>query len=92
MLDDKTFLKGKIDSWLLQCPILAIVPKMEQTTSVLLTLLVEGKFLLGDNTNILHMAVKPQDVIDDEDARIAKGGSRERDGSERSPGCRCIIM
>ena len=40
----------------------------------------------------MHMTIKPQEAIDEEDARIAKGGARDRDGSERTPGCRCLLM
>ena len=36
------------------------------------------------------MTVKPQDFIDDEEA--GKSGGRDREGSERSPRCRCVIM
>lgn len=53
---------------------------------------VDSRFSTGDALHVIHITVKPQDVIDEEDARIAKGGSRERDGSERSPRCRCIVM
>ncbi|MCJ1477715.1 hypothetical protein MMC13_006388 [Lambiella insularis] len=52
----------------------------------------DGRFLIGDTPHVVHMTIKPQEVVDDEDARIAKGGGRDRDGSERSPGCRCVIM
>jgi hypothetical protein len=37
--------------------------------------------------------VKPQEVVDEEDAKGAKaqyGSGRE--ASDRSPGCRCIIL
>ncbi|MCJ1287739.1 hypothetical protein MMC26_007091 [Xylographa opegraphella] len=52
----------------------------------------DGKFTIGEAPHVVHMTVKPQDVVDDEDARIAKGGARDRDGNERTPGCRCILM
>ncbi|MCJ1438028.1 hypothetical protein MMC27_007415 [Xylographa pallens] len=52
----------------------------------------DGKFTIGDAPHVVHMTIKPQDVVDDEDARIAKGGARDRDGNERTPGCRCILM
>jgi hypothetical protein len=51
--------------------------------------------------NVVHMSVKPQDVIDDEEnAKSAKGkgsgggGSRPArgDGDEPTAGCRCIVM
>jgi hypothetical protein len=39
------------------------------------------------------MTVKPQEVVDEEDAKVAKGQlGRDREASERSPGCRCVIL
>lgn len=52
----------------------------------------DGRFMIGDTPHVVHMTVKPQDVVDDEDARIAKGSTRDREGNERSPGCRCVIL
>ena len=38
------------------------------------------------------MTVKPQEVVDEEDAKTGKGGNR-RDGDEEShAGCRCVIL
>jgi hypothetical protein len=46
-----------------------------------------------DAPNVVHMTVKPQELIDEEDAKGAKTQyTREREASERSPGCRCIIQ
>ncbi|GIJ86014.1 hypothetical protein Asppvi_004887 [Aspergillus pseudoviridinutans] len=46
-----------------------------------------------DAPNVVHMTVKPQEIVDEEDAKAAKAPySRERESSERSPGCRCIIQ
>ncbi|KAI9781606.1 MAG: hypothetical protein M1839_005821 [Geoglossum umbratile] len=47
----------------------------------------------ADSPNVLHMSVKPQEVVDDEDAAKAKhglGSGRER--SLRSTSCRCVIL
>jgi len=52
----------------------------------------DSRFSNGDTPHIVHMTIKPQEIVDEEDARIAKGGGRDRDGSERSPGCRCLMM
>jgi len=46
-----------------------------------------------DTPNVVHMTVKPQDYIDEEDTK----GSKDRLGSgsearQRSPRCRCVIM
>ncbi|PYH87503.1 ubiquitin-like protein [Aspergillus ellipticus CBS 707.79] len=46
-----------------------------------------------DAPTVVHMTVKPQDLVDEEDAKGSKTQySRERESSERSPGCRCIIQ
>ncbi|KAK5008768.1 hypothetical protein LTR16_005577, partial [Cryomyces antarcticus] len=41
----------------------------------------------AESANVVHMTIKPQEVVDDEDAKIGKGISRDRD-NERTPGCR----
>ncbi|KAJ5635948.1 uncharacterized protein N7484_009261 [Penicillium longicatenatum] len=52
----------------------------------------ESKFN-HDAPTVVHMTVKPQEVVDEEDAKGAKAQySRERDNNERSPGCRCVIL
>ncbi|KAJ5587548.1 uncharacterized protein N7459_003313 [Penicillium hispanicum] len=46
-----------------------------------------------DAPNVVHMTVKPQEVVDEEDAKGAKAPySRDRESNERSPGCRCVIL
>lgn len=59
------------------------------------TMLIEGpdsKFS-RDHPNVVHMTVKPQEVVDEEDAKGAKAQySQGREASERSPGCRCVIL
>ncbi|RAH39604.1 uncharacterized protein BO95DRAFT_47487 [Aspergillus brunneoviolaceus CBS 621.78] len=46
-----------------------------------------------DAPNVVHMTVKPQEIVDEDDAKGAKAQyTRERESSERSPGCRCIIQ
>ncbi|PGH05590.1 hypothetical protein AJ79_06757 [Helicocarpus griseus UAMH5409] len=43
--------------------------------------------------NVLHMTLKPQEVVDEEDAKAARSSSgRERDGGDPSPRCRCVIL
>lgn len=44
--------------------------------------------------NVVHMSIKPQDFIEEEDAKGAKTSrTHSHDGNQgRSPGCRCIIM
>jgi len=46
-----------------------------------------------DATNVVHMTVKPQDYVDEEDQKGAKSGlSSTGETRQRSPGCRCIVM
>ncbi|KAL9580614.1 MAG: hypothetical protein Q9203_006232 [Teloschistes exilis] len=42
--------------------------------------------------HVVHMTVKPQEIVDEEDAKIAKAGGRDHDGNEGTTGCRCIIL
>ncbi|KAL2003516.1 hypothetical protein VTN02DRAFT_3501 [Thermoascus thermophilus] len=46
-----------------------------------------------DAPNVVHMTVKPQEIVDEEDAKgVETNYTRERDGDERSPRCHCIIL
>ncbi|KAL2833148.1 ubiquitin-related domain-containing protein [Aspergillus pseudoustus] len=46
-----------------------------------------------DAPNVVHMTVKPQEIVDEEDAKGTKTQySRDREASERSPRCRCVIQ
>lgn len=46
-----------------------------------------------DAPNVVHMTVKPQEVVDEEDAKGAKAQyNRDHETNERSPGCRCVIL
>ncbi|QSS75705.1 hypothetical protein I7I50_04926 [Histoplasma capsulatum G186AR] len=43
--------------------------------------------------NVIHMTIKPQEVVDEEDAKATRSTSgRERDGGDYSPRCRCVIL
>ncbi|KAL2039819.1 hypothetical protein N7G274_007219 [Stereocaulon virgatum] len=55
------------------------------------TRLSDAGFTNGVTPHIIHMTIKPQDIVDEEDAKI-KSGAKDRDGNERSPGCRCVIQ
>ncbi|KAL4935652.1 hypothetical protein BDV06DRAFT_124047 [Aspergillus oleicola] len=47
----------------------------------------------SDAPNVVHMTVKPQEIVDEEDAKGAKTQyPRDRESSERSPRCRCVIQ
>ncbi|KXT16513.1 hypothetical protein AC579_1332 [Pseudocercospora musae] len=65
--------------------------------------MIEDKSTLKDfpfnlaNTNVVHMTVKPADLIDDDDTAGAKGTgkasiTRTRDDGEGGAGCRCVIL
>ncbi|KAF1943229.1 hypothetical protein EJ02DRAFT_343641 [Clathrospora elynae] len=46
-----------------------------------------------DTPNVVHMTVKPQEVVDDEEnAKTGKGGSRRDGDDEPTAGCRCVIL
>lgn len=45
-----------------------------------------------ESANVVHMTVRPQDIVDEEDASKSKALGRERDGGESTAGCRCIIL
>ncbi|KAL4904560.1 hypothetical protein BDW74DRAFT_26400 [Aspergillus multicolor] len=46
-----------------------------------------------DAPNVVHMTVKPQEIVDEEDAKGGKAQySRDREASERSPRCRCVVQ
>lgn len=51
----------------------------------------DSGFTNGLTPHIIHMTIKPQEIVDEEDAKMKSGG-RDRDGNDRSPGCRCIIQ
>lgn len=42
--------------------------------------------------NVVHMTVKPQEVVDEEDAKGGKSGSRRDADEEPTAGCRCVIL
>ncbi|PNS18376.1 Cell division control protein 25 [Sphaceloma murrayae] len=53
----------------------------------------ECKLQTDGTPNVLHITVKPQEVMDDEEAGKGKSSmSRDRDGGDRTPGCRCVIL
>ncbi|KAL8953366.1 MAG: hypothetical protein Q9222_000743 [Ikaeria aurantiellina] len=50
------------------------------------------RFQAGLTPHVVHMTIKPQEIMDEEDAKIAKTGSRDHDGNEGSARCRCVIL
>lgn len=57
----------------------------------ILTLFEDSGFTNGLTPHIIHMTLKPQEIVDEEDAKMKAGGSN-RGENERSPGCRCVIQ
>ncbi|KAF7866717.1 hypothetical protein EAF04_005559 [Stromatinia cepivora] len=45
-----------------------------------------------DTSNVVHMTIRPQDIVDEEDASKAKSTSRGREDGESNAGCRCVIL
>ncbi|ORY13693.1 ubiquitin-related domain-containing protein [Clohesyomyces aquaticus] len=45
-----------------------------------------------ESPNVVHMTVKPQEAVDEEDAKNQKGGNRRGDEEESHAGCRCVIL
>ena len=58
---------------------------------IALIIVEDSGFTNGITPHIIHMTIKPQEIVDEEDAKMKSGG-RDRDGNERSPGCRCIVQ
>ncbi|KAL8812434.1 MAG: hypothetical protein Q9223_000349 [Gallowayella weberi] len=54
--------------------------------------LYDCRFESSLNPHVVHMTIKPQEIIDEEDAKIAKTGNGDREGNEGSTGCRCVIL
>jgi hypothetical protein len=46
----------------------------------------------ADSANVVHMTVRPQDIVDEEDASKGKAGGRDRGEGESTAGCRCVIL
>ncbi|KAI9837173.1 MAG: hypothetical protein M1837_003105 [Sclerophora amabilis] len=47
----------------------------------------------SEGPNVVHMTVKPQEFVDEEDAKTSKKGlTGDRDGDERTTRCRCTIL
>ncbi|KAK0124926.1 hypothetical protein ONS96_008801 [Cadophora gregata f. sp. sojae] len=46
----------------------------------------------AESANVVHMTVRPQDIVDEEDASKSKTLARDREGGEATAGCRCVIQ
>jgi hypothetical protein len=79
LLDDKTPLKGTN----IMCIYISCVHQ--------LTVSIECRFN-ADAANVVHMTIKPQEVVDDEEESKRKAMRGDRDGGEGTPGCRCVIL
>lgn len=56
--------------------------------------ILDCKFVLGTTPHVVHMTVKPQEIVDEEDAKMGKSGHRDRNGNEGASGLcgRCVIL
>ncbi|KAK7193742.1 hypothetical protein DPSP01_000293 [Paraphaeosphaeria sporulosa] len=45
-----------------------------------------------ETPNVVHMTVKPQEIVDEEDAKTGKGGKTRDSDEETHAGCRCVIL
>lgn len=54
-------------------------------------MIVECRFN-AESANVVHMTVRPQDMVDDEEASKSKAGARDREGGESTAGCRCVVQ
>ncbi|KAF2813491.1 ubiquitin-like protein [Mytilinidion resinicola] len=45
-----------------------------------------------ESPNVVHMTIKPQEIVDEEETRTGKGGSRRDGDDETHAGCRCVIL
>ncbi|KAK2624532.1 hypothetical protein QTJ16_006482 [Diplocarpon rosae] len=46
----------------------------------------------ADSANVVHMTVRPQDIVDEEDAAKGKAIARDRDGAGSQGACRCVVQ
>lgn len=46
----------------------------------------------AETANVVHMTVRPQDVVDEEDASKGKAVGRHGEAGESNAGCRCVIL
>jgi len=46
----------------------------------------------AESANVVHMTVRPQDIVDEEDASKSKSLARDREGGEGQGACRCVIQ
>ncbi len=80
LLDDKAPLKG-----------IHHLHLIESVMVLIRVLSTECRFN-ADSPNVVHMSIKPQEMVDDEEASKQKNLGRDRDGEERTAGCHCIIL
>ena len=61
---------------------------------MLMPRMLDCKFVLGSTPHVVHMTIKPQEIVDEEDAKMAKSGHRDRVGNLCGSGLcgRCVIL
>jgi len=46
----------------------------------------------SEHANVVHMTIKPQDMVDDEEASKSKAPGRERENGDGPSRCHCVIL
>lgn len=60
--------------------------------------LLEDGVCVGDcrfnqhGTNVVHMAIRPNDIVEEEETERKRNERSMRDDQEDTPGCRCVLM
>ena len=79
MLNDKARLCGRYP-W-----------SSRSTLESALTKNTDSGFTNGATPHIIHMTIKPQEIVDEEDAKMKAAGT-SHGHNESTPGCRCIVQ
>lgn len=58
---------------------------------LLTSLTLECRFT-SEHANVVHMTIKPQDMVDDEEASKSKAPGRERENGDGPSRCHCVIL
>ncbi|EPE28235.1 Ubiquitin-like protein [Glarea lozoyensis ATCC 20868] len=69
-----------------------LISRLNGFFQIILTLPSTECRLNADSANVVHMTVRPQDIVDEEDASKGKGMGRDRGDGESNAGCRCVVQ
>ena len=86
LLDDSSPLKGMSAH-----SSASLVVYMAALANVCLVRLADCRFN-AEGANVVHMTVRPQDIVDDEEAAKGKSSGGNRGEGEDTAGCRCVIL